>query len=246
MENYRVLPNFWATEDYLLSCGAEEFIKDGLLWVEADGVCLFPPLVVSKAVFLSKVDREIWSDFLGTHLVGESDKLDLEYIYKPSNFFSLSGKNWTVFRKNIRKWPRINPGWTYREIQEDNDTDQVRNLLIKWLDSRDRDEDIHDDEVMFDYIMNGNNRKGLWDTEGVLVGLNVWDFSWLYTHYRYCICLPIPFLSEFLRLLFFQQDATRMKRLVNDGGVLDEVGLERFKDKLNPIEVRTVKSWRPK
>jgi len=59
--------------------------------------------------------------------------------------------------------------------------------------------------------------------------------------YRYCIADPDePFLDEFMRLLFYQRNAAG--KLVIDGGVLGRPGLERFKDKLNPVKKRPVYS----
>jgi len=48
-------------------------------------------------------------------------------------------------------------------------------------------------------------------------------------------------MGEYLRLQFYQ--ALEPDTLVNDGGALGSEGLERFKRKLNPVEVRERRSW---
>ncbi len=78
-----------------------------------------------------------------------------------------------------------------------------------------------------------------------MVGMNVWDENHLYINYRLCIVDPSErFLDEFMRYLFYTDPLImEQNKLVNDGGVLGNEGLKRFKDKMNPFSVRPVYSW---
>ena len=59
-----------------------------------------------------------------------------------------------------------------------------------------------------------------------------------YINFRYCFDnREVIYCNEYLRLLFYR-DIAYKEKLVNDGGVLDNENLKRFKKKLNPIEIK--------
>lgn len=241
-------PNFWTSQEYFEKAG----------WVELDSKSDGMVQIVDSYGddMLPAIDTEIpgvlyiqcWSDFDGmlTKPIQnlKPQFLDYEYIFKAANFMDMSGGKWSLFRKNSRKWAnRIGQGFIYKPIDEDSQM-QLNEVVVSWLQSLGELETVHDDEVMLKYVFEGENRMGLFTEDGILRAINIWDSNWKYTNYRYCICRKEPFLSDFARLLFYQDMYRRNPEcLVNDGGVLDKISLKDFKDHMNPISVRKVYSW---
>jgi len=103
---------------------------------------------------------------------------------------------------------------------------EVLDVLSQWLSTK--QEEIHDDEVMLLYLTEGNNRKALFENDELLA-INVWDENPTFINYRYCVCKPVPFLSEYARYQFYTDPCILSKnKLVNDGGVLDKESLLFF------------------
>jgi len=197
---------------------------------------------------------KVWSDLPGFAAVAgpsEAIPLDLEYLYDPRSFLDMKGKSWAVFRKNVRKFPDRYKGGTeynwidFYDLRRDRREEKIGSLLEEWLEDR-PDQEIHDSQLMIDYLFRGWRRKVLWNTSSnQLLGINVWDENWKYVNFRFSICRNTPFLSEYMRYLFYtDKTILNPNKLVNDGGVLDNDSLKRFKDKLNPISVRQVNSWK--
>lgn len=241
-------PNFWTSQEYFEKAGwAEQNSQEGKLIriVDPYGYDMLPVIdtEISGVLYI-----QCWSDFNG--MLNKPIQnlkpffLDYEYIFKAANFMDMSGGKWSLFRKNSRKWPnRIGQGYIYKPIDEDSQI-QLNDVVVSWLQSLGELETVHDDEVMLKYVFEGENRMGLFTEDGVLRAINIWDSNWKYTNYRYCICRKEPFLSDFARLLFYQDMYRRNPEcLVNDGGVLDKISLKDFKDHMNPISVRKVYSW---
>jgi hypothetical protein len=236
----KIIPNFWLTREYLSIQPNIKLETDGkFIWLQEDEWAVFPPLPLNCKDFSEQPPKglRIWSDFVN-YSVGEPIQfLDWEYTYYSANFFDMRGRKWEVFRKNSRKWPRRNEGcWTY--TTDVPPVPEIKSLLIKWLDNK-KDEEIADSESLIWFVFYGTNRAFL-KRKDKLVGMNVWDENGDWLIYRYCIVdTEERFLDEFLRLLFYQSFPGK---LVIDGGVLDNPGLEKFKDKLNPIRKRPVYS----
>lgn len=251
LENHDVEPNFWCSEEYFQKAGFQ-CVVDGLGYVGVlgDGVLICPPIhPVSgpprQLLNLFSVN-EVWSDFQGSHFPDwVQEDLDLEYIYNPKEILAMEGSRFKTFRKNHRKVQRdygaesliYNRVGLCSDFQEDIDQ-----LFIEWLESRGESEIIHDDSVLYRYLTEGYNRALLYHQEHGLLGINVWDENYKYVNYRYMICRPWPYLDEYMRWLFYA--FLDSDKLVNDGGVLDNPGLKRFKDRMNPTRVRNVHSWR--
>lgn len=252
LEKRKIDPNFWTSEEYFQKAGLKMMYENGWLFMEEGGVAVVPPLPIEPSAPFS---REVWSDFHPTEappFFGPliSTFLDFEYIYDPLHFNNMEGARWSVFRKNCRKWPQRNIGKIeYKRVP--NLCPGIYELAVNWLTSMDNagQKEIHDGEVLLAYLYKGFNRKGLW-LDGKLMGVNIWDTNYKFINYRYCICQPDqPFLSEYLRWLFYtdrviQLNRKQTGRLVNDGGVLDRPALKSFKDKMNPFHVRPVHSWK--
>ena len=209
---------------------------------------MFPPMpLLSLAPVLEGCPvGEVWSDFdNGRYLLrgmAPVERLDWEYIYAPEKFQDMSGKPWAVFRKNCRKWPRKHPNWEYSYHLKSEQ--ELSDLVLEWL--MEKKDAVQDAEVLAAFTLSqleGVSRKFLWDEEGI-AAVNVWDENYKYRNFRFCICRSgEPFLGEFARLLFYR-DAVGIGKWVNDGGTLDNPGLERFKDKMNPVRKREVFSWK--
>ena len=157
------------------------------------------------------------------------------------------GGSWKVFRKNVRKWPRANPDWKYvskNQLNEDNHS-QVISLIVCWLMGK--ESECQDADLLSDYAYlsphPGIQNKYLIQGDKV-VGINAWDENWEYINYRVCMVdKSQPYLDEFMRYLFYTDPDIRTKeKWVNDGGVLDNPKLEKFKDKLNPLIKKTIYS----
>lgn len=249
LEKKGVDPNFWISLPYLETIGAVVLVENYWWWIEEDGKPLFPA-VSEKGVSPTSESYPLpegWADFsnLKFPIEGTYTFLDYEYIYTPSDFSNMSGKKWGIFRKNIRKWPRRNGEYQYSK--EFPGTKEIEKLMIAWLE-KDPTARIQDEEVLLKYIFEpplGVTQKFL-ISKRKLIGMNIWDENYKYINYRVSVCLPRePFLNEFCRLLFYRDSIVlRSGKLVNDGGVLDRTGLERFKDKMNPIRKRKVYSWK--
>lgn len=233
-----IIPNFWLSREYLSIQDVKVKDNGKAIWIMEGEWCVFPPLPLNSRQ-LNDGDcppLRIWSDFENFSVGRPLDFLDWEYTYNSCHFRTMSGKKWAVFRKNSRKWPK-GKEWSY--TWQSAPENAVEDLLLKWL-KRKSDEDIHDEDSMLWFLTRGTMRAFLYDRDR-LVGINVWDALAPYLMYRYCVTDPDePFLNEFARLLFYQ---SMPGVLVIDGGSLGNAGLERFKDKLNPIKKRKVCSW---
>jgi hypothetical protein len=160
----------------------------------------------------------------------------------------MEGGDWAVFRKNCRKFPKRFPDFKFTySTPEDYPFEDLNGWLYEifqnWLFAK--DEEVKDDEVAEAYLTQGRNRKILWDPDGFIWGVNIWDENWEYINFRFCFCRPGDYLSEYMRWLFYTDPLILdKKKLMNDGGALDNLNLKSFKDKLNPLFVRDVFSWR--
>ena len=233
----KIIPNFWLTEAYLKTQKVQTIINKKGIWIQEDEWAVFPPLPFNGNFREEDFPPlRIWSDF-DNYAIGEViEFLDWEYTYDANHFFNMTGKKWAVFRKNSRKWPR-DKVWEYSVKLPKSD--HLEMLLLKWLEKR-PEEVIHDQEAMWWFIFKSPLRCFLYEKDR-LVGVNAWDCNEPFLMYRYCIADPDePFLDEFMRLLFYQRNAAG--KIVIDGGVLGRPGLERFKDKLNPVKKRPVYS----
>lgn len=260
MTTRRIEPNFWCSREYLKHAGAVEKVNGDLVWIEDPdtGDLLFPAMSLTKGlVAWSPDNRAVWSDFYGgapfrTAYDWRPEMLDREFIYDPVDFLNLKGGKWKVFRKNVRKWPRRNEGSRYVHLNP-TDTGEgkyynaISALVLKWLDTVGEGK-VHDGNVLVKFCLYGCCRAVLLRGDEV-VGLNVWDFSpGGRINFRFTISLPDePFLSDYLRLLFYTDKPVVLSdKWVNDGGCLDNDGLERYKRKLNPIRTRVVNGWTKK
>ena len=243
LKRLKIIPNFWISEEYFNKAFLRQRENGRYLWIEDRGVIVFPR--IDKK--LNRLDasipiRGIWSDFENFYRKGNgfSIFLDYEYIYDPRSFSSMEGSRWKVFRKNCKKFPRRYPKKLHYVSSFDND--QIYTLMEEWTEDL-KGTDLHDGETMVSYLFNGENRKALVDEDGLLLGLNIWDFNYMYINFRYSICRKGDFLNEYMRKLFYD-DVAKYGKWVNDGGVLDREELKIFKNKLNPIKYRKVYSWR--
>jgi hypothetical protein len=250
LENLGVEPNFWCSEEYLFRANAQEVNTGKYLYMTDEDWILFPMIDLEKMELNSVINSKIWSDFAGIDFKGISKHLDWEYLYDPKSFLVMEGGSWQVFRKNCRKFPnRFSKPLTYDwiinyELKFGTPDWKLNELFLDWLKGFGEQVEIHDDKVMTDYIQNGFFRKVLFDDEGNIFGLNIWDENYKYINFRFSTCKREPFLSEYIRLLFYTDPFIILKnKLVNDGGTLGNENLKRFKDKLNPVRVRVVSSF---
>jgi len=221
-----------------------EYQYNGVVYIaDPDRRNILPP--ISKGGQFP-VNVPVWADLGKYSPKGLKAKfLDYEYVYDPNSFIDLSGSKWKVFRKNIKKFSKRYHLKTF--YRTDFNKQQIYNFVEEWADEIKWDE-VQDAKVMLKYAYNGHNRKALINQDGKIIGLNIWDCNFKYINFRYCLCLNMPFLSEYMRYLFYTNittsDITGGPVLVNDGGTLGNPGLKTFKNKLNPIKTRKVFSWK--
>lgn len=241
-----IKPNFFCSTEYAEKAGwvtAKWYSGDEcVLFVnDSDGETVLPSIDIKGIL----IPGATWSDLESYSPPLDKEFLDYEYIFDTEAFQNMEGGKWSVFRKNSRKWPnRCGKQWAYDDIPADFPIALIETLLVEWLQGFDKTAEICDSDVLYKYATEGQNRKGIFTEDGQLRAMNIWDANFQYINYRYCICNQEPFLSEFARLLFYQDIHQRFGRqLINDGGCLDRISLKDFKDKMNPISVRKVYSW---
>jgi len=233
-----IIPNFWLSEDYLAIQDAQLRSNGKVIWVEEGEWAIFPPLPIDSNELKKEScpPLKVWSDFENLCPGDNAEFLDWEYTYAADNFNAMDGKKWSTFRKNSRKWIK-GRDWDYTHHPAPNIC--VEMLLLKWLESKPVGEVVHDQDSMVWFLFESKRRGFLYDKDK-LVGVNVWDSNDPLLMYRYCVTDPDePYLNEFARLLFYRSVPGR---LVIDGGCLGNPGLERFKDKLNPVKKRAMYS----
>jgi len=249
IEQHGIIPNFFCSETYLDNTSIVGRLEDGWVWLEENGLVLFPALPLSDKSNKKYPISGCWADFENYTLFDEAEDekkfLDLEFIYDTSEFNNLSGSKWRTFKKNIRYWPDVNIGWKYEQKTRYSDR---KDLLVDWLERN--QESVQDYETIVRCILEPTKNdlcKGLYNGQGELVSINFADENYKYINYRYIICKNEPYLDEFSRYCFYMDYDVRVKnKLINDGGCLGREGLKRFKIKLNPIKVRTVYSHKLK
>ena len=237
VQNRRHSPNFWMSAEYikhaeLIWC--DDGTSFGYKVSDDDNEWFLPPISKEGETFHS--NHNIYAGFpLSFSNTENSTFLDYQFIYKPSHFLKMAGKKWSVFRKNSRKFPARCMGKTiYRPIHPGEHLDEIERLAVKWMEEKGKT--LMDGEVMLKFMLEGENRCGLFYNEQLL-GMNIWDENFMFTNFRYCIDIGEPFLNEYMRLLFYLSGSIK---LVNDGGGLDSPGLFRFKEKLNPVNILRV------
>lgn len=258
LKRYKVTPNFICSEEYFSKSGIEEVITgDYIYWKQYDWV-VCPPINAFDGGLLGVPEdwaTKIWIDLLNWRPpVGyEPTFLDWEYVYNPKDFLDMSGGNWATFRKNVRKFPGrygnapLNYVSIYEIARKKGERfveEGLKKLLLEWLNSQGKDEEIHDDTVILEYLNKGENRKVLIDKDYTMLGINIWDYSHQFINFRYSFTQNHKFLSEYLRYVFYTDPTIlHQNKLVNDGGSLGNKNLEIFKDKLNPVSKRPVYNY---
>ena len=242
-EKLKVEPNFYLSKSYLDVSGAQCWEQGDWVWLEADRWCLFPRLSLIEDKISSHPSKRVWCDFNGwPNHPTTVQFLDWEYLFNPINFNSMNGGQWETFRKNSRKWPRTHPNWLYTYHW---DNEQATQLLLDWFETK--KQGVQDADLIARYVLGetpGVEKCCLYDKQE-LVAINAWDENWQYINFRFCIVKPgQSFLDEFARLRFYTDGIIQNKnKLINDGGTVNNPGLEHFKDKLNPVRKRQVMSW---
>lgn len=249
LEKNKIRPNFWCSNEYFNRAGFGEICNDNVYYIiDETGEYMLPGIMDDKDVGVLVGTKDIWADFsqfeaMGLRKGNHTTFLDYEYIYNPKHFLNMKGKKWQTFRKNCRKYPnRCDEPLYYVKYDSEIMSKKLDEFLEIWSESIKWD-DVQDGYVMMDYTQNGNNREVLIDYFGDIHGMNIFDSNYMFINYRYCVCLDIPFLSEYMRYLFYIYRCEQDK-LVNDGGVLDNDNLKKFKDKLNPVEVNKIYTWK--
>lgn len=252
MKDLLIIPNFFCSIPYWANAGAVIKYQHDWVWLDADDVCLFPPIPWNDRVFGEELPDEvvvIWSDFIWNDYIPSgwiSSVLDYEFLYNPVDFLDISGGKWRKFRKNHLKWANTHD-WVYNVRNSSPNPERLK-LLGVWAEKK--QDSMEDVDIFINYLAGGKQGGGsvyfgeLYD-RGKLVGLNVWDDNYMFLNYRFCIPHPDhEYMDEFLRWLFYTDSGVQSSgKYVNDGGSLGSSGLHQFKTKLNPAMIRKVKSY---
>jgi len=257
LKKYKIIPTFPCSEEYFQRAKIKEEITGDFIYWKHNEWILFPPINMNTGELLPNGNSisgdyqnwatHIWASFPNWSMPSNYKKefLELEHIYNPRHFLDLTGNKFQVFRKNIRKFPGRYGNSPLQYIEaNDNHENQLKDLFIEWLKNKEGNQEIHDDEVMTNYIFNGNNRKILVDKNGYILGINIWDSNYFYINFRFSFSRNIKFLNEYQRYLFYTDPVIlNQNKLVNDGGIMGIESLRIFKDKLCPVEKREIYSY---
>lgn len=245
LKKHNISPNFWCSEEYWKRAGwverNKEHGKTGLTesWIENTAGEIMLPLIFENG----KIDnfQPFWAGYSNIPIPDRNNIkfLDHEFIYKPMENISdkdMPGKAWKTTRKNIHKIKR-EYGDLLIDIIFPEVESKIEKLLLKWAGSK----EIHDAELMTNYVLNGDHRKGLY-IKGKLVGVIVWDFNNTHINFRYCLVEDLPGLSDYARILFrtYIYYLYGSKVLINDGGSLDNPDLYKYKERLCPIRINKI------
>lgn len=251
LKKYKIPPNFACSKEYFERSKMEEFVEgEYVYWAENNWI-VAPPINASTGELLTHFkgwNYQIWSSFQNWEPSSEYEKkfIDFEYIYDPRHFLNMIGGSWQVFRKNVRKFPgRYGKApLRYLKVEGKDFENDIKDVFVEWLKSREENQEIYDDVTMTDFILNGDNRKILVDKDNRVLGINVFDSNYKFINFRFSITRNIKFLSEYIRYVFYTDPTIlAQNKLVNDGGSLGNKNLEFFKDKLNPVSKRNVHSY---
>jgi hypothetical protein len=249
---YNIDPNFFISKTYFDRPELKAKRNDNWVWIEENGKAIFPAL----PIYLTK-QSDIWEfPFVSSYWCGfDGDVnnewlnlpenkyfLDYQYIYDPNHFLDLSGGKWESFRKNVRRFLKREKGYSYDTVVNEND---IYSLLHKWLEFHKKD--AQDAPFIVNHLLEpaeGDYIKYLHDKQGNLLAVNYADENYKYINYRFIIADRKKYVDEFARYCFYTDPYILSKnKLVNDGGTLGFEGLERFKDKLNPLKKIKMYSW---
>lgn len=244
-QELNITPNFFLNRTYLELSNVNCWEQNEWIWIQDGLWTMFPPLSLNLSdpfeTYIPKKINKIWSDFEGFNFWTKYF-LDYEYIFDPVKFNDMKGGDWAVFRKNSRKWQRNNVNWEY--ISDYLNREEAFEFVGNWIERK--QDEIEDAELLAKYAIYEPeiDRKFLYNSNNELVAINAWDENWKYINFRICIIKENePFLSEFARWLFYTDpEIQEKKKFVNDGGTLGNEGLERFKDKMNPVQKRKLYS----
>lgn len=256
-----IMPNFWVSEMYFRHAGWKVVKNDTHVWViDEDEVVMLKPLLYQEndrkqtfgrvpASGAYRVIDYIWALHIGDNAAPgymwvepHMKKLDEQFIFDSKDFLTMEGGKWAVFRKNVRKFPnRYEKPLCVRNFPAGTGKDRIQartEVLVSWLESVDPTEEVYDSDVLLSYATDPQAAcQEILDSDGRLLSVSYWDENHIFTNYRYCFCLPLPYLSEYARYQFHVWHAGHSDSPVNDGGSLGDPKLYAFKSKMNPRTV---------
>lgn len=238
MEEYKLLPNFITSREYLLSSNIINAIDsvtdyEYLRLVDRGTKCnLIPPISMTKPTLFHGSKCLLDSEGFKWGVTGHYF-WDYEYVYCPSDVIDLNGSHKSTFRKNVSRFASKNCN-SFVSISGK----KASNFFIYWLQRVKNEMEIFEPEVINHYLLSSVNNMGLFILDR-LVGVVSWDENYKFINFRYCFSLrDVPYTDEFLRYSFYEFiNSYRKGKLVNDGGSLGSEGLERLKRKLCPCLV---------
>lgn len=234
MERLGITPNFWCSQEYFWRAGIKfSVVGDSYLASAPDGSLFLP--ILGKQGPLDGV--EVFAAFPCMQI---GQELDRQYIYTPGKV-NLSGNAWKPVRANVHRVQRKLGNLALWPMSPSEDVKRAALMLQAW--SQKQGDQVYDPELMVDYLIDGDNRLALRDEHHNLHGILAWDYNYKYTNFRYCVVAQgVDGLSDVARLMFREWCGIHHPdRLINDGGDLDRPGLRRYKEKLQPIEIHTIK-----
>ena len=250
-------PNFYCSKEFWKNMGWKAVRKGNVIYIvdKVHNSISLPALDpkghvdFSYPFFYSLIGME-WDLIDGGVKEKRSSFLDYNYIYDGEKTAKAEGSLYKTFRKNRKKWPTRNPGFTVIRgpFLDYRKRDTIRALVIKWLEKKEGLIHCADNLLFLLERTNMNNSFLIENSYGKAVSWNVWDYNFAFVNYRWCIVDPDePFLDEFSRFVFHSMPRSK-NRLINDGGELwDEKGkpngLAVFKRRLNPVEIRPIFSY---
>lgn len=240
LEKFNIVPNFWCSEEYWEKAEWCEYSFFDLITVkDKEGNPMLPTINIKTGTIDPSYESQYSFPFQDFGFF-EWKFLDYQFIYDPiEDMNNLPGNKWKTTRKNIHKISREAEKTGYCFYEPTPPIKECEKLLEIWT-CNNNVEDYFDPEILIKFVLFGNNRIFL-RYKDALQAILTFDENYKYINFRYCIVNNFPGLSDYTRILFRQMMSYKNKQ-INDGGCLGRPGLEKYKRRLNPAKIQTIKT----
>lgn len=224
--------NFFISDLFIEAAGWTTIQESDILKVyDTEGVLMLPPVsTIGQAVYSAEY-------FYGFPEVLGHRFLDYQFIYSPCNFLNISDRAFKLHRRKIKAFQNVFGDLSLQEWDGDG-----FQFLESWLNSRLGDSWEDPEICVSTFLEYPESNKKLVVTDSKIVGILNWDENYKYINFRNLLTAEAEGLQDYARNLFYQMCFSYSNKLVNDGGSLGKKGLYFFKERLRPIEIKSIYS----